>query len=209
MLWYSWSGQRWSNLLQCSAPCYSLLTFTDNTALPVFLYFDTCLVDVSLHRIIIYIHFPLIYVICLALTHITRSYLCMNGWQRRAFSFSTHTHTHTRTHTHTHTHTHTEARVRSQWGHKHMNCSESHFMTVSQFHLSKTIIISYTHRNVKVFTATRQNKSPGFCRNICSAESTATTTKIMKTYFLRNSDHTTFATCFNFNSKFPLYAKKV
>ncbi len=113
MLWYSWSGQRWSNLLQCSAPCYSLLTFTDNTALPVFLYFDTCLVDVSLHRIIIYIHFPLIYVICLALTHITRSYRSMNGWQRRAFSFSTHTHTHTRTHTHTHTHTHTQKRA---WG---------------------------------------------------------------------------------------------
>ncbi len=32
-------------------------------------------------------------------------------------------------------------------------------MSVSPFHLSKTILISYTHRNVKVFTATRQNKS--------------------------------------------------
>ncbi len=34
-----------------------------------------------------------------------------------------------------------------------------------------------------------------------------TTTKIMKTLFLRN-DHTQFLTCFNFNSKFPLFAKK-
>ncbi len=42
------------------------------------------------------------------------------------------------------------------------NCSESHFMSVSPFHLCKTILISYTHRNVKVFTATRQNKSLDF-----------------------------------------------
>ncbi len=34
------------------------------------------------------------------------------------------------------------------------------------------------------------------------------TAKIMKTIFLRN-DHTTFPTCFNFNSKFPLFVKKV
>ncbi len=45
----------------------------------------------SLHRIIIYIHFPLIYAIWWALTHSARSYFCMNGWQRCAFSFSTHT----------------------------------------------------------------------------------------------------------------------
>ncbi len=29
----------------------------------------------------------------------------------------------------------------------------------SPFHLSKTSVISYTHRTLKVFTATRQNKS--------------------------------------------------
>ncbi len=39
MLLYSWSGQRWSNLLHWSAPRYALLTFADNTALPGFLYF--------------------------------------------------------------------------------------------------------------------------------------------------------------------------
>ncbi len=38
MLWYSWSGQRWSNL-HWSAPRYALFTFADNTALPGFLYF--------------------------------------------------------------------------------------------------------------------------------------------------------------------------
>ncbi len=84
------------------------------------------------------------------------SYLWMNGWQRSAFSFSTHTHT--------------EARVMSQGGHKHThNISRtalSHFMSVSQFHLTKTILISYTHRNVKVFTATRQNKSSDFVKTL-------------------------------------------
>ncbi len=101
-----------------------LLTFADNT----------CLLDVSLHRIIISIHFPLIYAIWWPLTHITQSYLCMNGWQRRASSFSTHTHTHT----------HTEACVSSQWGEQHaQNFSESHFMSVSPFHLSKSV--SYPH----------------------------------------------------------------
>ncbi len=65
---YSWSGQR-----------YALLTFADNT----------CLLDVSLHQIIISIHFPLIYAIWWPLTHITRSYLYMKEWQIRAFSFST------------------------------------------------------------------------------------------------------------------------
>ncbi len=39
------------------------------------------------------------------------------------------------------------------------NCSESHFMRILPFYLSKTSVISYTHRTVKVFTATRQNKT--------------------------------------------------
>ncbi len=39
------------------------------------------------------------------------------------------------------------------------NCSESHFTSILPFHLSKTSVISYTHRTLKVFTATRQNKS--------------------------------------------------
>ncbi len=111
MLWYS-----------CKISFTDLLTCADNT----------CLLDVSLHRIIISINFPLIYVIWWALTHITRSYLCMNGWQRRAFPL---------------VHRHTEARVTSQWGHKHTNISRTalrgHFMSVSPFHLSKSI--SYPH----------------------------------------------------------------
>ncbi len=78
MLWH---------LLHWSALGYALLTFADNT----------CLLDVYFHRIMIYIHFPLIYAMWWALTHITRSYLCMNGWQRHTFSFNTHTHTHTHT----------------------------------------------------------------------------------------------------------------
>ncbi len=90
MLWYSWSGQR----LQWSAPRYTLLTCANNIALPGLLYFYT-LYFVSLHRILISIHFPLIYVIWWGLTHITRSYLCINGWQRCAFSFTTHTLIHT------------------------------------------------------------------------------------------------------------------
>ncbi len=90
---YSWSGQR-----------FALLTFADNT----------CLIDVSLHRIIIYINFPLIFAIWWALTpYYTRSYLRMNGRQRRALSFNVTTHTHT--------HTHTEACVTSQWEYKHTN----------------------------------------------------------------------------------------
>ncbi len=36
---------------------------------------------------------------------------------------------------------------------------ESHFTSILPFDLSKTRIISYTHRTLKVFTATRQNKS--------------------------------------------------
>ncbi len=36
----------------------------------------------------------------------------------------------------------------------------SHFMSILPFDLSKTSIISYTHRTVKQFTATRQKKTP-------------------------------------------------
>ncbi len=102
MLWYSCSEQRWSNL-NWSAPHYTLLTFTDNTALPGFLYFYTCSLNVSLHWVIISINFPPIYVIRWALTHSARSYLCINGWQSAR------------------AHTHTQSRVMSQWGHKHTN----------------------------------------------------------------------------------------
>ncbi len=84
----------WATLVKSSFTV--LITFVDNT----------CLLDVSLHRIIIYINFPLIYAIWWPLTHITWSYLCMNGWETHVFLYPTHTHTHT--------HTHTESHVKSQ-----------------------------------------------------------------------------------------------
>ncbi len=59
-------------------------------------------------------------------------------------------------------------------------------MSVLPFNLSKTILISYTHRNVKVFTATRQNKSQFFediVAEIFVQQNVHTTTKIMKTLF--------------------------
>ncbi len=62
-------------------------------------------------------------------------------------------------------------------------------MNVSPFHLSKTILISYTHRNIKVFTATRQNKSVFFediAAEIFVQQNVHTTTpKIMKTLFFK------------------------
>ncbi len=117
----------WYNLLHWTSPRYALLIFADNTALPGFIIF-----------------LYMIYAIWWTLTHITRSYLFMNGWQRRTFSCSTHT----------------EVRVMSRWGHKHTNniSRTAHYMSDSQFHSSKTILISYTLRNVKIFTAARQNK---------------------------------------------------
>ncbi len=67
-------------------------------------------------------------------------------------------------------HTHTESRM---W---HLNedintnkISRTALRVTSwTFHWSKTILISYTHRNVKVFTATRQNKSHFFLNKIQS-----------------------------------------
>ncbi len=136
----------------------------------------TCSLNVSLHQIIIIsINFPLIYTIWWPLTHSAWSYLCMNGWQRRVFSFSTHT-------------------LKRAW---HLNedintwttspelLSESLRECFTPFHLSKTILISYTHRNLQVFTATRQNKSPGFLKTVAEIfvmqNVHNTTTKIMKT----------------------------
>ncbi len=157
--------------------------------------------------------------------------LCSNALiiklMRCAFSFSTHT----------------DARVMSQWGHKHTNniSRTNALMSVSPFHWSKTILISYTHRNVKVFTTTHQNKirflksnqitftvtspqhmclgewswlwsglwnpAPDIAAEIFVQQNIHTTTKIMKTLFFKEwSQH---FECFNFNSKFCLFAKKV
>ncbi len=121
-----------------------------------------------------------------------RSYLY--EWQRRTFWFSF-------------SHTHWSV---SDVSMRNINTTNNINEGVSPFNLSKTILVSYTHRNVKVFTATHQNKSfllrPSaeiFVQQ--NVHTTTTTTKIMKTLFLRN-DHTTFLTWFNFNCKFLLFA---
>ncbi len=136
MLWHAVVQLYWATLVklvQWSAPHSALLTCANNIALPGFIYFYTCLLNVSLHRIIISIHFPLIYAIWWALTHITWS-------QRCAFSFTTHTHTHT--------HTHTAVISASQWGDKHTNNISRTALRVTSwvFHLSKTSVISYTQK---------------------------------------------------------------
>ncbi len=58
-------------------------------------------------------------------------------------------------------------------------------MSASPLHLSKTILISYTHTNVKVFTATRQNKSLFFEDSAAEifVQQNVHTTTIMKTNF--------------------------
>ncbi len=152
---YSWSGQ--------SALRYALLTFADNT----------CLLDVSLHRTIISIHFPLIYVIWWALL---RSHISVWMDDRDAcFPLP-----------HTHTHTHTEARVTSQWGHKHTNTSpEMLWESLNERFI--WIKLSSYHIYRKVFTSSRQNNSR-FLENSAAEISIQhnvhnTTTKIMKTIF--------------------------
>ncbi len=99
---------------------------------------------------------------------------------------------------------------------------------------SAVILISYTHKNVNVFTETRQNNSHFYChitttrafvsevsyevgyetllrtlqqKYLFSRMYILLLLKWWKLYFLRN-DHTTFLTCFNFNSKFLLFDKK-
>ncbi len=86
LLWHAVVQLYWTTLVKSPSLIWSTLCSHALIiiALPGFLYFYTF----SLHRIIISIHFPLIYAIWWALTHITRSYLCMNEWQRCAFSFT-------------------------------------------------------------------------------------------------------------------------
>ncbi len=99
--------------------------------------------------------------------------------------------------------------------HEHLqNCSESHFMSILPFDSSKTSAISYTHRTVKVFTATHQNKSlvkhgRDCGRNIFILFSRMYTLllllQLFKLNFLSN-DHTTFLPSFNCNSNPTLFA---
>lgn len=89
--WHAVVQLYWATLVKspsliCSPLC-SLLACSDNNSLPGFLYFYTFTWYFCTQNH----NFSLIYAIWWSLTHITRSYLCMNEWQRRAFSFTTHT----------------------------------------------------------------------------------------------------------------------
>ncbi len=87
-----------------------------------------------------FIHFPLIDAIWWALSHIIRDHISVWIYDRETSVFLYHIHTHT------HTHTHWSARdvsMRTKTHKQHLqNCSESHFMSISPFHLSKAILIS-------------------------------------------------------------------
>jgi hypothetical protein len=127
-------------------------------------------------------------------------------------------------------------RLPSQWGHKYTNNISRSVLRVTSWAFSRFIWVKlasyHIHTEIKVFTATRQNKSLVLFEDIATeinisllitkfqywtkitivqqnvhtttTTTTTTTTKIMKT--LRN-DQTTFFPCFNFNSKSPLFAK--
>ncbi len=97
------------------------------------------------------------------------------------------------------------------------NGSESHFTSILPFDLSKTSVISYTPRTVKLFTATHQNKSlvklGRHCgRNILILFSRMYILLLLGYYYnyynfiFLSNDQTTFP-CFNCNSKPPLFAK--
>ncbi len=138
MLWHAVVQLYWATLVklvQWSAPRSALLTCANNIALPGFIYFYTCLLNVSLHRIIISIHFPLIYAIWWALTHITWS-------QRCAFSFTTHTYT--------------AVISASQWGDKHTNNISRTALRVTSWACIPTIYCNYTQSTV--FATTRSFK---------------------------------------------------
>ncbi len=115
------------------------------------------LLDISLHRIIISIQYRIsTSVIWWALTQITWSPLY--EWMKETHGFIYHTHSEARV---TLAVTSASAISLNEDIHEQhlLNCSESHFMSILPFDLSKNSIISYTPRTVKVFTATRQNKS--------------------------------------------------
>ncbi len=88
-------------------------------------------------------------------------------------------------------------------------------MSIWPFHFSKTILISYTHRNVMEFTATRQNKSSVSLEDIRLKYITIVRwnvryrlllLKLLKPLFLRNNH--TMSLMFNCNIKSPLFSKK-
>ncbi len=146
------------------------------------------------------------------------SLVWMNEWQRREFFFTTYT----------------EARVTlawfqhlvSQWGHKYINYISRTAMRVTSQAFYRFIWVkpasyhsyTHTHGNVKVFTATRQNKSLFLLKRHCARNILLLFSrmyvilllllkKLIHLYFERNN-HTIFLPYFNLNSKSPLFTKK-
>ncbi len=105
---------------------------------------------------LLYIQYPLIYAIWLAITQITWSPLY--EWMKETRGFIYHTRIVKRV---TLAVTSSSAVSLNEDIHEQhlQSCPESHFTSILSFNFDKTSVISYTHRTVKVFTETRQNKS--------------------------------------------------
>ncbi len=86
-------------------------------------------------------------------------------------------------------------------------------MSVSRFNLSKSV--SYPHIICTQKCKGIHGNPSKYKFEDCAAEIFVqqnvhnTTTKMTKTKKKLRNDHKTFPTCFNFNSKFPLFAEKV
>ncbi len=114
----------------------------------------------------------------------------------------------------------------SQWGHKYINYISRTAMRVTSRAFYRFIWVkpashhsyTHTHGNVKVFTATRQNKSSFLLKRHCARNILLLFSrmyvilllllkKLIHLYFERNN-HTIFLPYFNLNSKSPLFTKK-
>ncbi len=114
----------------------------------------------------------------------------------------------------------------SQWGHKYINYISRTAMRVTSQAFYRFIWVkpasyhsyTHTHGNVKVFTATRQNKSSFLLKRHCARNILLLFSrmyvilllllkKLIHLYFERNN-HTICLPYFNFNSKSPLFTKK-
>ncbi len=94
VLWQPVVQMIWAKLVKSPLICLSAILCSHSLIILLcqgFYIFYKCSLNVSLHLIIISIHFPLIYAIWWPLTHSAQSYFYMNWLYRRAFSFSTHT----------------------------------------------------------------------------------------------------------------------
>ncbi len=106
--------------------------------------------------------------------------------------------------------THTEARMTSQWGHKHTNHISRTALRVTSWVFHRFIWVKlssyHIHTEMKRYSQQPVKIKVWFFEEIFVQQNVL----LLKLWnlFLRN-DHTTFLTCFNCNSKFPLFAKKI